>query len=306
MRQAPVDRKRDGAAGASGAVPRRPEASDGADGGTRARVAAHYDDLDPFYRDLWGEHVHHGLWKTGRESPAVAVRQLVDLVAAKGRAARAKVCDVGCGYGGTARILAADYGAAVTALSVSERQLAHARRQSPGSDNPLYRLEDWLNTDLPSGAFDLVVAIESVSHMADRARFYRQACRVLRPGGRLVACLWLDGGRASAWGRRHLLDPICEEGCLAALEPKELHLDMLAAAGLELEEFQDLSRSVRGTWTVCIRRGLSRLTTRRYRRFFFDRGQPNRRFAWSLFRIWWAYRTGALAYGLLVARKPDR
>lgn len=48
---------------------------------TTAAVAAHYDELDLFYREVWGEHVHHGFWATGRESPLAAVEALVDLMA---------------------------------------------------------------------------------------------------------------------------------------------------------------------------------------------------------------------------------
>jgi hypothetical protein len=44
-------------------------------------VADHYDELDRFYRELWGEHVHHGLWRTGEEPPTVAAEQLVAHVA---------------------------------------------------------------------------------------------------------------------------------------------------------------------------------------------------------------------------------
>ncbi len=33
-----------------------------------AAVAAHYDDLDLFYQAIWGTHVHHGYWKTGKEN----------------------------------------------------------------------------------------------------------------------------------------------------------------------------------------------------------------------------------------------
>src|SRR5688500_7725086 len=32
-----------------------------------ADVALHYDQLDAVYRQIWGEHVHHGLWQSGRE-----------------------------------------------------------------------------------------------------------------------------------------------------------------------------------------------------------------------------------------------
>jgi tocopherol O-methyltransferase len=48
---------------------------------TGADVAGHYDELDPVYRALWGEHVHHGLWTTGNETPAEAVTALSDRVA---------------------------------------------------------------------------------------------------------------------------------------------------------------------------------------------------------------------------------
>src|SRR5690242_8859357 len=90
-------------------------------------VASHYDDLDYFYRDVWGEHVHHGLWLTGREDRAQAVRQLAELVgreAALGSGSR--VCDIGCGYGATARLLAQEHGAEVTAITISPAQHAFA------------------------------------------------------------------------------------------------------------------------------------------------------------------------------------
>jgi tocopherol O-methyltransferase len=34
-----------------------------------ASVAVHYDELDPAYRRIWGDHVHHGYWRDGDESP---------------------------------------------------------------------------------------------------------------------------------------------------------------------------------------------------------------------------------------------
>lgn len=48
-------------------------------------VARHYDELDIYYRDLWGEHVHHGLWRTGRETPEAACEQLIRLAAEEDR-----------------------------------------------------------------------------------------------------------------------------------------------------------------------------------------------------------------------------
>src|SRR5260221_14417163 len=91
---------------------------------TAEAVARHYDALDRFYREIWGEHVHHGLWRTGRESPLRAVEALTHLVAERLELrAGQSVCDVGCGYGGTARLLADRWDCDVTGLTLSEKQL---------------------------------------------------------------------------------------------------------------------------------------------------------------------------------------
>jgi hypothetical protein len=45
-----------------------------------SQVTRHDDELDTLYRQLWGEHLHHGLWLTGRQSSKQAARQLLQLV----------------------------------------------------------------------------------------------------------------------------------------------------------------------------------------------------------------------------------
>lgn len=87
-----------------------------------ASVAHHYDELDPFYRTLWGEHLHHGLWLDGDESAAEATLKLLEVVASRSQLRLrpgATVYDVGAGYGATSRWLAEHYSAAVTALTLS-------------------------------------------------------------------------------------------------------------------------------------------------------------------------------------------
>jgi len=58
-------------------LPRRPIGA--------AAVADHYDELDPIYRALWGEHVHHGLWRSGRETATAAVEALSDAATSRKR-----------------------------------------------------------------------------------------------------------------------------------------------------------------------------------------------------------------------------
>jgi tocopherol O-methyltransferase len=269
-------------------------------------VGHHYDELDAFYREVWGEHLHHGLWLTGRETPEEAARRLTDVVIREAQVEPgSRVCDVGCGYGATARTLAREHGARVTALTLSAAQLAYARRCARPGESISYRQEDWLANDLPPGHFDAVLAIECVSHMADRAQFYREAYRVLRPGGRLVACVWCAAETPRAWEQWYLLTPIEEEGHLAGLDPMSSHVAWLKAAGFRLSSARDRSREVRRTWRVCIGHlAVKLLTDGRYRRFLLDPRRENRRFAWALPRLYFAYRTGAMRYGFFTAHKP--
>lgn len=273
---------------------------------TTSDIARHYDELDRFYRDVWGEHIHHGLWISGSETAEVAVRQLVDLVAAEANVQPgSKVCDVGSGYGATARHLARDYGADVTALTLSPAQYAYGTALSEGRHRPRYLLGDWLDNGMPDLSFDVVIAIESASHMPDKRRFVEEAYRVLRPGGRFVFCAWLADRAASPWQVRHLLEPICREGRLPGLGTPLEYCTWIDECGFELRNFTDLSSRVCRTWSHCISRTLRRLATRpNYLRYLLTAGNQNRIFPLTLGRMWAAYRTGALRYGLFAAYKP--
>ena len=271
---------------------------------TEADVASHYDELDPVYRAVWGEHVHHGLWRSGRESPAEAVEALADLVGERlAPAAGDSLVDIGCGYGATAGRFAARLGVSVTGLTVSlaQHQIAAAR---PGALT--FHLRDWLDNRLPDAAFDHAYAIESSEHMTDKPRFFAEAHRVLKPGGRLVVCAWLAAPAPTPWQVRHLLEPICREGRLPSMGSRADYEAMARAAGFELAGYEDLSARVAKTWTLCLRGFAKRLVADpETRRLVFARATRNRLFMLSLPRLIWAYRSGAMRYGIFTfARLP--
>ncbi|CAN5202312.1 methyltransferase domain-containing protein [soil metagenome] len=265
---------------------------------THAAVADHYDELDGIYRSLWGEHVHHGLWRSGRETQAEAVTALSDLVGTQlGFAPGDSLVDIGCGYGATARRFAAA-GAVVTGLTLSRDQIAHA----PAAPRVTLLQRDWLANGLHSGAFEGAYAIESSEHMADKPAFFAQAARVLKPGGRLVVCAWLAGENPKPWHVRHLLQPICDEGQLPSMGSRSDYLDMAKSAGFDCTAYQDVSASVARTWTICLRRfGKAMLVDAAMRRHVLS--ARNRRFALSVPRLILAYRTGAMRYGVFTLSK---
>ena len=143
--------------------------------------------------------------------------------------------------------------------------------------------------------------------MADKQHFFDEAYRTLRPGGRLAVCAWLARSDPRPWEVRHLLEPICRGGRLPGMGSEAEYRTFAERAGFTVEAFEDLSLRVRRTWGVCAAR-LARkvLVDRRYRRFLRDARAHNRIFALTLLRIWAAYQTGSMRYGLLVARNSTR
>jgi tocopherol O-methyltransferase len=267
-------------------------------------VAAHYDELDSFYRDVWGEHVHHGLWRTGLETCEEAVRALVQLVAdAAHIGSGMRVCDIGCGYGATARMLV-ERGAEVTALTISPAQHAFACSRSKNAANPRFVLCDWLVAGLPAEFFDAAIAIESCEHMPDLAGFFAQARRVLRPNARLIICAWLASDAPRRWEERWLLEAICREGRMPHLGTVAEYERLAKAVGLLRVDFQDLTHWVTPTWPKIVRRFLVKLLSQpAYVRFLFNRHARNRVFALTILRIWLAYRCGAMRYGIFTFRR---
>jgi tocopherol O-methyltransferase len=270
-----------------------------------AVVASHYDALDPFYRELWGEHLHHGFWERGDEDVEQAVCALVDRVVAAARIERGQsVCDVGCGYGATARRIARQYAADVVGLTVSRAQAEHAARAGGAPHAPRIVCRDWLENGLPSESYDAVIAIESSEHVADKGRFFAEAARVLRPGGRIVVCAWLSREDPDAWQRRLLLEPICREGRLASLATAPEYVDWLKGAGFVDVGWEDWSEQVRRTWAICAYRMVTAVATRRRYRSALLRGpEACRVFARCVLRIGAAYAVGAMKYGMFAATR---
>src|SRR5690606_14283368 len=114
---------------------------------------SHYDELSDFYLELWGEHLHHGFWRTGENlEPQAAAERLLDWLIENGPILPGdQICDVGCGYGATFRYLKERIGVSGSAYTLSSVQHRHARMRDPeGIHN--YHLGDWLQNDLPSAS----------------------------------------------------------------------------------------------------------------------------------------------------------
>jgi SAM-dependent methyltransferase len=100
-----------------------------------------------------------------------------------------EVLDVGGGVGGSARMLATEFGCRVSVLDLTEdlTRAGEALTERLGlSDRVRFQVGNALDLPFDAGTFDLVWTQHSVMNIADRPRLYGGMHRVLRPGGRLA------------------------------------------------------------------------------------------------------------------------
>ena len=163
-----------------------------------ASVADAYDRWtdDRLLERLWGEHVHLGYYgnpqrrRDFRRAKEDFVHELVRWSGLDQLPPGSRVLDVGCGIGGSARILARDYGLDVLGISISPGQIRRAQELTPAGLSCRFAVMDALDLELPDAGFDAVWSVEAGPHMPDKQRYADELLRVLKPGGRLAVADW--------------------------------------------------------------------------------------------------------------------
>jgi len=170
--------------------PRRYQSSDS--------VATAYDEWteDGILEFYWGEHIHLGHYGSPPRSKDFLtaksdfVHEMVRWSGLDTLPAGTTVLDVGCGIGGSSRILARDYGFQVTGITISPGQVKRAQELTPPEIPARFQQDDAMNLSFPDASFDVVWCIEAGPHMPDKAVFAKELMRVLKPGGTLVVADW--------------------------------------------------------------------------------------------------------------------
>lgn len=149
-------------------------------------VQQHYD-IDPRIYDLFLD--THRQYSCAYFAPGIA--RLEEAQAAKMRHIAAKLClekgqdilDIGCGWGGLARYLAALAGARVHGITLSIGQLQYARLHAP----PKRGLCDFAYDDYRSvaGSYDRIVSVGMFEHVgaADYDTYFARIASLLRDDG---------------------------------------------------------------------------------------------------------------------------
>jgi len=161
-------------------------------------VASAYDSWtqDKLLERMWGEHIHLGYYSKGyknvdfRKAKVQFVHELVKWSGLDKLPKGSRILDLGCGIGGSSRILAKYYGFNVTGITISPAQVKRARELNPLGLNCKFQVMDALDLKFEDGSFDAVWSVEAGAHMNDKTKFADEMLRVLRPGGYLALADW--------------------------------------------------------------------------------------------------------------------
>ncbi|KAH9884443.1 methyltransferase domain-containing protein [Xylariomycetidae sp. FL2044] len=248
------------------------------------RIKKHYEIASDYYYSLWGQHIHHGYWKSGNETKEEAQVNLINyLLEISSLPEGAQVLDVGCGIGGTSRFLAKEHGCHVTGITISGRQVEIAKRltleetKSLGGSGELsasgsYKyagdgevrfleldaekmLDHFRSSDGPTKSLDCVWISEALSHFPNKQLFFSSSYSLLNPAekgsARLVIADWFKASDLSREQEEMDIKPIEDGMLLPRLYTADEYVAMAKEAGFRVKQAPiDISKEVAKTWDI--------------------------------------------------------
>lgn len=209
--------------------------------GVEAKVAAHYG------RGGLLERIRAGLAAAGADldNPAPdalkpvdefhigGVTATEDLLAQVEIPTGAAVLDIGCGLGGTARLIAGRHGATVTGVDLTPEYVATAAALSEmaGVGGVEFRTGSALALPVDDAAFDVATLLHVGMNIEDKITLMTEARRALKPGGAFVVYEVMRGPETS--GLTFPL-PWAETPDFSFVAPLSAYEEAARAAGFEV------------------------------------------------------------------------
>jgi SAM-dependent methyltransferase len=167
----------------------------------------------------------------------IATGQLADLAEIE---SSDEVLDAGSGVGGTARYLVDRFGCQVTTVDITEEYCDTSRwlNQLLGLDGSIsVHHGDVTDLPFPAASFTVVMSQHVQMNVTDKTRLYDEACRVLRPQGRLA--IW--DITAGAPGELDFPLPWADQPALSHLDSGDHLRATIESAGFTITHWSDMT-----------------------------------------------------------------
>ncbi len=158
----------------------------------------------------------------------------------------AVIVDAGCGLGNSSRWLAQHYDCTVTGITIVPKQVETIQKDLDNDPLPNMKvmLANYFEMPFENNSVDIVWAIESVCHAKHKADFYKEAYRVLKPGGKIVMAECIRHSRPMSAEKEEMLGNVFHSWAIPDLDTLAEHEDHSNKAGFRLFRHKDVSKNM--------------------------------------------------------------
>lgn len=218
-----------------------------------------------------------------------------------------RILDAGCGQGGAALWLGMNFeDVQVEGITLVPHQVAIARKRTHKyklAHALRFREGDYCATGFPDESFSVVWACESLCHAADKSLFYREAFRILKPGGRLIIADGIRTTRNLSGADEALLRNWLAGWYCPDLNTWEEHLSSIRNAGFSRSQMEDLSDFVQPSLEKLYKKSRQLLPLGKVLHLLGIRSKISHNNLLSAVRQYEAFKRGLWTYGLILAIK---
>ncbi len=258
------------------------------------------------FGNFHGGYLNFGLWENGNEDYLRAAENLVMRIGTMlGLNSESHLLDVAPGMGPQDLLLHDRFGGPhINAVDATWKHVEHGRRRAQEhhiADSVVFEHGSATSLSFTDANFSHVMSIEGPEHFDTRERFFREAYRVLKPGGIMVLSDYTIPHALRGLVDRAVIRLTCRVWKVPAVNvwTTQEYRDKLAANGFSRIEVTEVGERVIPGYYREQRRREARRELARIRGFVGGRlGQMIDHL------LIWAYRRGLIEYVLVRAEKP--